>query len=692
MHTTSNYMKNYLLIILLLCAGAYNGYGQKQPSDYHLQKAIDLMQNNGDEKEVMKCLDQQLQETPDNADARVVRATLYLKQKKYGNALSDMNLAIKYYKKGGIFPKYTIYWGRARAYYDMEDFDKALADYDTAYKLVLKDKKGTTDIHDILYERAQIYYDLKDYANADADYRQMLKHDEADQVAMIGLIRNMIARKEYDAALELVNKCEKYDTDYDETYRFRMQIYDKTGEVDKAIDDAIAYHEKSENPSSELTNPIFKKHLSYALAKVTSKINSVSDNGSWKMLRVTIYELGHDYANAIKAYDDLEKEYGTSRNIYYYRADCYNEIGDTERAVVDMTKFIELGDGKDYFAIVRRADYYREGGKYEEAIADFTKGIELEPVDAYAYYKRGWCYELTGDDDSAMKDYNAGIDVDKSYPYIFLMRGELYLKRGEKEKANADFEEIIRQDTVAESGSCRQYALHLLGRNTEALEWMEKVIAADSTGNGVYYDKSCLLARMGQLDESVTALRKAFKNGYRSFAHIEHDDDMDAIRELPEFKRLIEEYKAKPIRIEADDEQAKDKIETISEIQMKKMHSGLYEIPCTINELPLKFFFDTGASTVTISSVEANFMLKNGYLKSDDIKGKEYYSVATGEIHEGTTIRLREIKIGDAILRNVDASVVHNQQAPLLLGQTVLERFGTVTIDNINSKLIIKQK
>lgn len=262
------------------------------------------------------------------------------------------------------------------------------------------------------------------------------------------------------------------------------------------------------------------------------------------MLRVTIYELGHDYANAIKAYDDLEKEYGTSRNIYYYRADCYNEIGDTERAVVDMTKFIELGDGKDYFAIVRRADYYREGGKYEEAIADFTKGIELEPVDAYAYYKRGWCYELTGDDDSAMKDYNAGIDVDKSYPYIFLMRGELYLKRGEKEKANADFEEIIRQDTVAESGSCRQYALHLLGRNTEALEWMEKVIAADSTGNGVYYDKSCLLARMGQLDESVTALRKAFKNGYRSFAHIEHDDDMDAIRELPEFKRLIEEYKA----------------------------------------------------------------------------------------------------------------------------------------------------
>lgn len=86
---------------------------------------------------------------------------------------------------------------------------------------------------------------------------------------------------------------------------------------------------------------------------------------------------------------------------------------------------------------------------------------------------------------------------------------------------------------------------------------MDKIIAADSTRSGGYYDKSCLLARMGRLNESVAALRKAFENGYRSFAHIEHDDDMDAIRELPEFKHLIEEYKAKPIRIEADDEQAR---------------------------------------------------------------------------------------------------------------------------------------
>ena len=124
---------------------------------------------------------------------------------------------------------------------------------------------------------------------------------------------------------------------------------------------------------------------------------------------------------------------------------------------------------------------------------------------------------------------------------------------------------------------------------------------------------------------------------------------------------------------------------------MKKMYSGVYEVPCIINGLQLKFVFDTGASNVSISSVEAAFMLKNGYLKEEDIRGKEYFSTATGEIREGAKLNLREIKIGDAILKNVEASVVQNQQAPLLLGQSVLERFGTITIDNINSKLVIKQ-
>jgi predicted aspartyl protease len=84
-------------------------------------------------------------------------------------------------------------------------------------------------------------------------------------------------------------------------------------------------------------------------------------------------------------------------------------------------------------------------------------------------------------------------------------------------------------------------------------------------------------------------------------------------------------------------------------------------------------------------------MFKNGYLKESDIKGSRNYVTADGGVHAGTVITLKEVKLGDAVLKNVQASVVHNQKAPLLLGQSVLERFGKITIDNVNLKITIQQ-
>ena len=405
-----------------------------------------------------------------------------------------------------------------------------------------------------------------------------------------------------------------------------------------------------------------------------------------------MHTLNNDYVNAIIEYNNLEQEFGSSQSINYYRSQYYAEIGDYKNAIADITKCVEHYNGKDYYSLAYRGDYYRLSGDYNKAILDFSKMIEIDPFNAYPYYKRGWCYELSKNDDMAMLNYNAGIDVDKNYPYIYLMRGELYKKQGKIDLASKDFNKVLEMDTIVEHGSCRHYALHFLNRDLEAVEWMNRIIETDSTNSKLYYDQACLYARMGKTDDAISALSNALNKGYCAFAHIENDDDLDPIRNLSDFISLISEHKQKITPIITNSiSPNNDSIQTISEIEMRKMYSGVYEIPCEINGLPLKFIFDTGASDVTISSIEAQFMLKNGYLNEESIKGKTNYQIASGEIQEGTIIQLKEIKIGNAILRNVNASVVHNQQAPLLLGQSVLERFGTITIDNINSKLIIKQ-
>ena len=104
----------------------------------------------------------------------------------------------------------------------------------------------------------------------------------------------------------------------------------------------------------------------------------------------------------------------------------------------------------------------------------------------------------------------------------------------------------------------------------------------------------------------------------------------------------------------------------------------------------MRFVFDTGASDVSISMVEASFMMKNGYLDKSDVVGSAHYSDALGNISEGTVVNLRKVKFGDLELDNVRASVVKNQKAPLLLGQTVLSRAGKIEIDN--QKRVIKVK
>lgn len=79
--------------------------------------------------------------------------------------------------------------------------------------------------------------------------------------------------------------------------------------------------------------------------------------------------------------------------------------------------------------------------------------------------------------------------------------------------------------------------------------------------------------------------------------------------------------------------------------------------------------------------VEANFMMKNGYLDKKDVIGSERFMDAVGNISEGTVINIREVDFGGLKLQNVRASVVRNQKAPLLLGQTVLSRLGKIEID-----------
>ena len=116
-------------------------------------------------------------------------------------------------------------------------------------------------------------------------------------------------------------------------------------------------------------------------------------------------------------------------------------------------------------------------------------------------------------------------------------------------------------------------------------------------------------------------------------------------------------------------------------IKMQK-EGGVFRIPCEVNGLRLKFIFDTGASNVAISLSEAYLMLDNGYLNKEDIVGTSHSTIADGSIVENTQIILKELKIGGIILKDVEAVVIKELQAPLLLGQSAIQKLGKIQIED----------
>lgn len=121
-------------------------------------------------------------------------------------------------------------------------------------------------------------------------------------------------------------------------------------------------------------------------------------------------------------------------------------------------------------------------------------------------------------------------------------------------------------------------------------------------------------------------------------------------------------------------------------IQMENMN-GVYRISCSVNGAKMKMIFDTGASKVSLSESMANFLYDNDYISEEDILGTSKSQTADGSIHNNVVINIKDIEISGLHLKNVQAVVISGQNAPLLLGQTAIQKLGSITIEG--NRLII---
>ena len=661
-----------------------NAQSVKRPESYNYQRGLEAMQ---DEKrqEALGFFNKDLKENPKNGYSYSWIAMLRGQNEEYGRALTAADLAIKYLPKKDAEYIIFAYTTRAGIYLHLEDTVKAMSDYDTAIKV--KPDEGA------LYEkRAQIYFEQERYDLAAADYHKMIELNPGDVMGYMGLGRNANEQRNWTEAIKQFDYVTKLSSDYSSGYSFRAESYIGLEKWNEATDDivsalALEWDRKAMYLATTLKEPAFTMLVS------KMKIQSVKspNEARWPYVMGTMYQHENQYKKAVEAYEEANKR-NASPAILRWVAHCYSEMGLYENALNSIDQALNM-DSTDLVNLERKANILYEMGNAKSAIDVYTQVLNTQPEYAFGYYRRGWFKELTRDFDGAIEDLSICVVLDPEESYAFETRGDIYLRQGKKELAEADFLKVIEIENTPEKYSCIHYAYQGLGQYDKAIEMMDSIIAREEDRAGSYYDAACLYSRMDNKQKALEYLEKSLELGYRRFAHIERDQDMDPIRDMEEFKALILKYKQSDV----DGSSVRSEVEKstisstadISEIPFTK-ESGVYKVKCQINGLPLHFVFDTGASDVTLSMTEASFMMKNDYLSGNDVIGNQRYMDADGDISVGTVINLKDVNFGGQTLKNVRASVVRNQKAPLLLGQSVLGRLGKIEIDNQKHVLIIK--
>ena len=675
-------MRQFILSILVLCSSVMLADNIKRPDSYNYSRGVEAINNNNAE-EALDYLNKEINEHPDNGYAFAWIALVRNYNEEFGRALTAANVAVKKIPSKDKEYKAFAYGTRAQVYLNLKDTIQALKDYSQAINIVPDDDR-------FYNQRAQVYYEQGKYDLADKDYLKMISLKEGDVMGYMGIGRNANAQKRYEDAIKQFDYVVKLEPNYSSAYSFRAESYIGLKKYNEAIDDVISAlgidrDRKAFYELQELADSAFEQ----TVAKLKVQKIKEPNEQSWDYDLGIVYERAAKYNKAIAYYkESLEKESNiiTASRI----SSCYDDLGDYDKALEYCNQAIALDSVKANY-LYEKANILDNAGRTQEAIKTMSDYIANTPDEPAGYYQRGWFKDHSGDIEGALEDYTMAITLQPNEAYAYLNRGVLYRLKGENAKAESDFKQVVRLDSIPEEAECSFYAYYYLGQKDKAIEILNTILDKDKKGN--CYDAACLYSVMGEKEKALSYLRQSLEDGYRRFAHIKRDRDLNNIRNTEEFKVLMKEYEEKHLQEIAADADGDDSAYElkVEEIPFTK-EGGVCKVKCAINGLPLHFIFDTGAADVSISSVEATFMAKNDFLSSSDIIGKQNYQTADGNITEGTIINLKDVKLGSLHLNNIKASVVRNQAAPLLLGQSVLSKLGKIEIDNTKKVLRITHK
>ena len=223
------------------------------------------------------------------------------------------------------------------------------------------------------------------------------------------------------------------------------------------------------------------------------------------------------------------------------RNDAYREDADRmSRRALEL----DMGSAE---AHASRGVAYSLNKNYARAEAEFDEAIRLDPAlfEAHYFYART-CFEQ-GKLEKTIQLYEKSLEANPQDYQVPLLMAQVYADLGDEEKAETSRRrgvQAVEERIKIHPGDARALymganGLVALGEIEKGLEWGRQALAINPDEPMVLYNVACIQSLAHRYDDALDFLEKSVASGLMHKDWIEHDSNLDRLRRLPRYQKLI---------------------------------------------------------------------------------------------------------------------------------------------------------
>lgn len=182
-----------------------------------------------------------------------------------------------------------------------------------------------------------------------------------------------------------------------------------------------------------------------------------------------------------------------------------------------------------------------------DAAPVFEKAIDLDPdlFEAYYFYARV-CF-ASGQLEKAGQLFETANQKRPEDYQSLMLAGQVYADLGQAKRSEAcrrKAVDIAAKHLDLNPGDIRALymganGLVALGEREKGLAWLQRALTLQPNDSMLLYNAGCIYALCGMSAPALSCLERAFEKGITQRGWYEHDSNLDSLRELPRFQRLL---------------------------------------------------------------------------------------------------------------------------------------------------------